>query len=92
MIDNPRCLCTFSGELVIGIGYLTIASNDEELIVLGDIVSHNIWVCCHDLLLRSKVGALLELKIADGTRQCQIAVNSAEVDETASSTNSGFLT
>ncbi len=70
---------------------LTITSDDEELIVLGDIVSDNIWVRCHNLLLRGKIGTFLEFEVTNGTRQCQVAIDSAEVDESAGSTDSGFL-
>lgn len=77
--------------LVVGAEFLTVAGNNKELIVLRDIMSHNIWVCGHNLLFRSKIGALLEFKVTDGTRQCQVAVDSAEVDKSASSTNSGFF-
>ena len=37
--------------------------------------------CSHDLLLRGKIGALLELEVAYRARQGEVAVYTAEVDE-----------
>ena len=36
-----------------------------------------------DLVLGGELGALLELEVADGARQGQVAIDTAKVDETA---------
>lgn len=62
---------------------LTVAGKDKKLIVVGEVVYHDVWVCRHDLLLWRKVGALLELKVTNGSGKRQVAVHSAEVDKAA---------
>lgn len=52
---------------------------------------HDIGVCGHDLLLGSKLGALLELEVADRSRQGQVAVHPSEVDEATSGGDSCLL-
>lgn len=69
----------------------TIASNDQELILFGDIVLVNVGVGSDDLTLGRKVGALLELEVADGARQGKVAVDTAKVDEAAGSGDSVLL-
>jgi hypothetical protein len=54
-------------------------------------VCHDIWEGSDYLLLWREVGALLEFEIANGTRQREIAVNSAKVDETTGSTNASLF-
>lgn len=44
----------------------TVASDDEEFIVVREIMDHDIRIGSYNLLLRRKVGALLELKVANG--------------------------
>jgi len=44
-----------------------------------------------NLLFRTQVRSLLELKVANGTRQCQVAVNSSKLYKATSSTDSGLL-
>lgn len=44
-----------------------------------------------DLLLRRKVGALLEFKVSDGARKSQVSVDTAKVDETAGGAYPCFL-
>ena len=61
----------------------TVTGKDKELIVVGQVVYHNVWVCRDDLLLWRKVGALLELKVTNGSGKRQVAVHSAEIDKTA---------
>jgi len=55
-------------------------------------VCDHIRECSNNLLLGSEVGTLLELEVADGTRQGQVAVDSAEIDEPTGSTDSGLFT
>ena len=54
-------------------------------------MSDNVREGCDNLLLRREFGALLEFKVSDGTREGKIAIDSIEIDETAGSTNAGFL-
>jgi hypothetical protein len=49
---------------------LTVAGNNEELVVLVDVVDLDVGEGSDYLLLRRKICALLELEVADGTRQC----------------------
>jgi hypothetical protein len=65
----------------------TIASNDEELIVVGKVVNGHVGVRRDNLKLGGKLGALLEFEIANGTRQGKVAVDTTKVDETAGSRN-----
>lgn len=53
---------------------------------------HNVGVSGHDLLLGGKLGALLELEIADGSRESEVAVDPSEVDETTSGGDPCLLT
>ena len=70
---------------------LTVASKYEELVIVGQVVDHNIGVCGNDLLLGCQLGALLELKIANSSRESQISVHATKVDETASSSDTSLL-
>lgn len=45
----------------------------------------------HDLVLGGQLGTLLELEIANGTRQGEVTVNSAKVDEATSCCNAVLL-
>jgi len=69
----------------------TIAGNDQELIILAHLVNGHIGECSDDLLLRRKIGALLELKVADSSAECKIAVHTTKVDETTSGANASLL-
>jgi hypothetical protein len=42
-------------------------------------------------LLGGELGALLELKVTDGTGQSEVAVDTAEVDEATRGTNTSLL-
>lgn len=44
-----------------------------------------------DLLLRGKIGALLELEVADRAGEGEVAVDAAEIDESSSSLNACLL-
>ena len=52
---------------------LTITRDDEELVVIGQIVYHDIRIRGNNLLLWSQLCALLELEVAEGAGQCKIA-------------------
>lgn len=70
---------------------LTVTGNNEELVVIADLVGGHIWESCNDLLFRRKVCALLEFKIAKRSAQSQVAVDTSEVDESTSSTDTGLF-
>ena len=59
----------------------TVAGKDKELIIVGQVVYHDVWVCGHDLLLWCKLGTLLELKVANGSGKRQVAVHSSEINK-----------
>jgi hypothetical protein len=60
---------------------LTVASHNQKLIVLVDVVYLHIGISGDYLLLGRKVGALLEFEIAYRTRQSKVAVDAAKVDK-----------
>jgi hypothetical protein len=43
----------------------TIASNEDKLILSGDVMNYDFWVRSHYLMLWRKVGMSLEAKIAN---------------------------
>jgi hypothetical protein len=49
-----------------GSNHLTIAGDDQELVVLVDVMYLNVRESSDYLLLGRKIGALLELEVADG--------------------------
>lgn len=51
----------------------------------------HIGVSGHDLLFRGQFGTPFEFKVAEGPRQGQIAVDTAEVDETTCSADTSLL-
>jgi hypothetical protein len=70
---------------------LTIASNNQELVVLVDVVYLDVRESSDYLLLRGKVGALLELEVAYRARQGEVTVDTAEVDEATCCLDTGLL-
>jgi hypothetical protein len=69
-----------SGEPTIPKAH-TVASYDDKLVVLGELMLGDVRVCGDYLLLGGKLGRLLELEVANGARQRQISVDTSEVDE-----------
>jgi uncharacterized protein YwbE len=69
----------------------TVARNNKELIVICQLVHCHIGVGSHNLLLGGELGALLELKVTDGTGQSEVTVDTAEVDEATRGTNASLL-
>jgi hypothetical protein len=67
--------------LVAQVKGLTIACNHEELIIFVNVVNLDIRERSNYLLLGGKVGALLELKVTDCTRQGKVAVHATKVDK-----------
>lgn len=55
-------------------------------------MNNDVGVCGNDLLLGSKLCALLEFEITNGSREGQVAIDTSEIDETAGSGNSCLLT
>lgn len=51
----------------------------------------HIGVGSHDLLFGGQLGALLELKVTDGSGQSEVAVYTAKVDEATGGTDTGLL-
>jgi len=78
--------CTHEGD-----GAVTVASDDQEFIVLMDIMYLDVRECGDYLLLGRKICALLELEVAYRTRQGKVAIDATKVDEAACSLNTGFL-
>jgi hypothetical protein len=72
-------------------GSLTIACNNNELVILVDIMYLNIWEGGDYLLLRRKVCALLELEVTYRTRQGKVAIYTAKVNKATSSLDTRFL-
>ena len=66
----------------------TVTGNNEELVIVAHVMYNDVRVCRHDLLFRCQLGTLLELEIADGPRQREIAVHSAKIDKAAGSRDS----
>ena len=62
----------------------TIASNDKELVIIGDVVGYDVGVCSDNLLFWRKLCALFELKVTNGTRQSKVAIDSAKIYEASS--------
>jgi len=70
---------------------LTVAGNNQELVIVTLFVDHDIGVGRDNLLLGCQLGALLELKVSDRSRQGQVSVHTAKVDEATGSCNSRLL-
>jgi hypothetical protein len=54
-------------------------------------VDLNVGESSDDLLLRGKIGALLELEVTYRAGESEVAVDAAEVDESSSSLNACLL-
>lgn len=76
---------------MIRAGLLTVTCNDQKLILVCKLVLLDVGEGGHDLVFGGQLGALLELEIANGTRQRQVAVDTAKVDEAASGCDSVLL-
>ena len=70
---------------------LTIARNDEEFVVLGDVMYLDVREGGHDLLLGRKLGALLEFEVSDSSRQSEVTVDAAEIHEASGGLNTRLL-
>ena len=70
---------------------LTIACDNQEFVIIRKLVSHHIGESSYNLLLRGKLGALLELEVTDGPREREVAVYSTKVNEPAGGRDPSFL-
>lgn len=70
---------------------LTIACDNQEFVIIRKLVSHHIGESSYNLLLRGKLGALLELEISYRSGESQVTVNATEINETASRSNPSLL-
>lgn len=52
---------------------------------------HNVGVGGHNLLLGSKLGALLELEVANGSGESKVAVDPSKIDEATGGGDSCLL-
>jgi len=69
----------------------TIAGDDQELVVVGQLVDGNVRQGRDYLGLGRQVGALFELEIANGARQGEVAVDAAKVDEATGRLDAGLF-
>lgn len=72
-------------------GQRTIASDHHELILVSEVVPLDVGEGRDDLALRRELSALLELEVANGTRESKVSVDTAKVDETASGSDTVLL-
>jgi len=86
MTGNPRYLTEKLDSSTWGSRFsvLTVASDDQKLIIIGDIMGLHIRECGHNLRLWREVGALFEFKVANSSGKRKIAIYTSKVDETAS--------
>jgi len=66
----------------------TITSDNNKLVIVGNVVDSDFWKGGDDLLLGWEIRALLELEIANGARQGKVAIDSSEVDKSTSCADS----
>lgn len=69
----------------------TIAGNDKELILVGEVVDLDVGRGRDDLVLGRQLSALLELEVADSARQSKVAVDAAKVDKASSGRDTVLL-
>jgi hypothetical protein len=70
---------------------LTIARDNQELIVLANFVNLNIGKRGDYLLLRRKLRALLEFEVSNGARESEVAVYPAKIYKAPCSLDTCFL-
>lgn len=92
-IDSPKYLPDISADRSWSAvqKLLTIASYDEKLIVVCDVVCHDVWKSCDYLLLGREIRTLLEFEVANGSGKCKVAIDSTKVDEAASGADTSLL-
>jgi hypothetical protein len=70
---------------------LTVAGNDQELILVGEVVLLDIGVSGDNLVLGRQLGTLLELKVTNGAREGKVSIHSAKIDKATGSCDSVLL-
>ena len=70
---------------------LTIAGNDEKLVIVSGLVHSHIRKGGNNLLFWRQICALLELKVADSSAERKVAIDSAKVDEATGCDDSCLL-
>ena len=58
---------------------LTVASNNQELILFRDFVASNVGISGDDLALRGEGVVLLELEVAKGSGESEVAFNNVNL-------------
>lgn len=66
----------------------TVTSQNQKLVLFGQLMLINIGECGDNLVLGRELSALLEFEVTDGTGQSQVAIDTAKVDETTSGSDS----
>lgn len=70
---------------------LTVAGENEKLVVVGQIVRLDVGEGRHDLGLGRELGTLLELKVSNGPGEGQVAVDAAEIDKASGGVDAVLL-
>jgi len=65
--DSCNTVSSYSA-LATMIAKRTVTCNDQELVIVGKIMYHDIRICCDNLLFWGQLGALLEFEITNGPR------------------------
>jgi hypothetical protein len=74
-----------------GQGQRTIACNNQEFIIIADLMHDYIRVGSYYLLFRCKLSTLLEFKVSNSAGESEVAVDSTEVHEATSSSDTSLL-
>jgi hypothetical protein len=69
----------------------TVTGYDQELIIVTELMDCHIRISGNDLLFGCQLRALLEFKVADGSRQGQVPVHTAEIDKATRGANASLL-
>ena len=85
---SPDSLFAFAP---VGRGQHTVASDNEEFIVVGNLVHNHVGICRDDLLLWREFCALLELEISNGAGERQITIDPSKINKPTSSHDPSLL-
>ncbi len=77
-----------AGTQVAALDRLTVAGNNEKLVIVTHFVDDDIGIGRDNLLLGCQLGAFLEFEVSNGSRQRQVSVHAAEVDKATSGRDS----
>jgi hypothetical protein len=70
---------------------LTVTCKHNKLVIVRQLVHCHVGVRSDNLLLGRQIGALLELKVTNRTRESQVAVDATKVDKATGGANSGLF-